>query len=117
MAKTKQPARRSTGGKAPRSQLTLKAARNRNASSATEQVRPHRYRPGTVTLRKIRKFQKSTTHRIHKLPFQRLVLEIVHDYKRDICFQAGTIEALQHTAEHMTVGLSKEAQRAYEFES
>ncbi len=34
---------------------------------------PHRYRPGTVALREIRKYQKSTDLLIRKLPFQRLV--------------------------------------------
>ena len=38
-----------------------------------------RYRPGTVALREIRKYQKSTELLIRKLPFQRLIREIVHD--------------------------------------
>lgn len=38
--------------------------------------RVHRFRPGTVALREIRKFQKSTELLIRKLPFQRLVREI-----------------------------------------
>ncbi len=38
--------------------------------------RPHRYRPGTVALREIRKFQRSTNLLIPKLTFQRLVKEI-----------------------------------------
>jgi Core histone H2A/H2B/H3/H4 len=38
--------------------------------------KPHRYRPGTVALREIRKYQKSTELLIRKLPFQRLVREI-----------------------------------------
>lgn len=36
----------------------------------------HRYKPGTVALREIRKYQKSTELLIRKLPFQRLVREI-----------------------------------------
>uniref|UniRef100_A0A452SZ64 Core Histone H2A/H2B/H3 domain-containing protein n=1 Tax=Ursus maritimus TaxID=29073 RepID=A0A452SZ64_URSMA len=35
--------------------------------------KPHRYRPGTVALREIRRYQKSTELLIRKLPFQRLV--------------------------------------------
>lgn len=38
--------------------------------------KPHRYRPGTVALREIRRYQKSTDLLIRKLPFQRLVREI-----------------------------------------
>ena len=33
--------------------------------------KPHRYRPGTVALREIRRFQKSTELLIRKLPFSR----------------------------------------------
>lgn len=44
-------------------------------------LQPHRYRPGTVALREIRKYQKSTELLIRKLPFQRLVREIAQDFK------------------------------------
>ena len=50
--------------------------------------KPHRFRPGTVALREIRKFQKSTELLIRKLPFQRLVREIASDYKSDLRFQS-----------------------------
>ncbi|MBA0691828.1 hypothetical protein Goari_009437, partial [Gossypium aridum] len=72
MARTKQTARKSTGGKAPRKQLATKAAR-KSAPTTGGVKKPHRYRPGTVALREIRKYQKSTELLIRKLPFQRLV--------------------------------------------
>jgi hypothetical protein len=75
MARTKQTARKSTGGKAPRKQLATKAAR-KSAPASGGVKRPHRYRPGTVALREIRRYQKSTDLLIRKLPFQRLVREI-----------------------------------------
>ena len=50
--------------------------------------KPHRYRPGTVALREIRKYQKSTELLIRKLPFQRLVREIAQ--VRDVCIQSTT---------------------------
>merc|ERR1711870_208059 len=50
MARTKQTARKSTGGKAPRKQLATKAAR-KSAPSTGGVKKPHRYRPGTVALR------------------------------------------------------------------
>jgi histone H3 len=40
-----------------------------------------RFRPGTVALREIRRYQKSTELLIRKLPFQRLVREIAQDFK------------------------------------
>ena len=51
--------------------------------------KPHRYRPGTVALREIRKYQKSTELLIRKLPFQRLVREIARDFKTDLRFQSA----------------------------
>ena len=48
--------------------------------------KPHRYRPGTVALREIRRYQKSTELLIRKLPFQRLVREIAQDIKTDLWF-------------------------------
>ena len=53
MARTKQTARKSTGGKAPRKQLATKAAR-KSAPTTGGVKKPHRYRPGTVALREIR---------------------------------------------------------------
>eukprot|EP01083_Nonionella_stella_P069890 186588_1 len=74
MARTKQTARKSTGGKAPRKQLATKAARK--SAPATGGVKTtRRFRPGTVALREIRRYQKSTELLIRKLPFQRLVRE------------------------------------------
>merc|ERR1711933_75118 len=88
MARTKQTARKSTGGKAPRKQLATKAAR-KSAPAIGGGKKPHRYRPGTVALREIRKYQKSTELLIRKLPFQRLVREIAQDFKTDLRFQSS----------------------------
>ncbi|KAH9445074.1 hypothetical protein Pst134EB_025326 [Puccinia striiformis f. sp. tritici] len=84
MARTKQTARKSTGGKAPRKQLAAKAAR-KSAPATGGVKKPHRYKPGTVALREIRRYQKSTELLIRKLPFQRLVREIAQDFKTDVC--------------------------------
>ncbi|PON69750.1 histone H3/CENP-A [Parasponia andersonii] len=86
MARTKQTARKSTGGKAPRKQLATKAAR-KSAPATGGVKKPHRFRPGTVALREIRKYQKSTELLIRKLPFQRLVREIAQDFKTDLRHQ------------------------------
>jgi histone H3 len=67
--------------------------------------KPHRYRPGTVALREIRKFQKSTELLIRKLPFQRLIREIATEYKSDLRFQSQAVLALQESAEAYLVGL------------
>jgi histone H3 len=104
MARTKQTARKQTGAKAPRKQLGNKAAR-KSAPISGGVKKPHRYRPGTVALREIRKFQKSTDLLIRKLPFQRLVREIATDYKSDLRFQSQAVLALQEASEAYLVGL------------
>ena len=73
MARTKQTARKSTGGKAPRKVLATKAAAT---AMPVGVMKPHRYRPGTVALREIRRYQKSTELLFRKMAFRRLVLEI-----------------------------------------
>ena len=60
MARTKQTARNSTGGKAPRKTLNTKHSRSNNPSHLGGVKKPRRYRPGTVTLRETREYQKST---------------------------------------------------------
>ena len=104
MARTKQTARKSTGGKAPRKQLATKAAR-KSAPATGGVKKPHRYRPGTVALREIRRYQKSTELLIRKLPFQRLVREIAQDFKTDLRFQSSAVAALQEASEAYLVGL------------
>lgn len=104
MARTKQTARKQTGSKAPRKQLGNKAAR-KSAPVSSGLKKPHRYRPGTVALREIRKFQKSTELLIRKLPFQRLVREIATEFKSDLRFQSQAVLALQEAAEAYLVGL------------
>ena len=105
MARTKQTARKSTGGKAPRKQLAVTAARKKKTAPTGGVKKPHRYRPGTVALREIRRYQRSTDLLIRKLPFQRLVREIAQDFKTDIRFQSTAILALQEASEAYLVGL------------
>ena len=90
MARTKQTARKSYGGKAPRryggkERLATKGvAGNRAQRQSVGGVKkPHRYRPGTVALREIRRYQKSTELLIKKEPFGRLCREImINDLKK-----------------------------------
>ena len=104
MARTKQTARKSMGGKAPRKFLPPLAAR-KSAPATCGIKKPHRYRPGTVALRDIRRYQKSTELLICKMPFQRLVREIAQNIKSDLRFQTSTIMALQEASEAYLVGL------------
>ena len=71
--------------------------------------RAHRFRPGTVALREIRRYQKSTELLIRRLPFQRLVREIAQDFKSDLRFQSFALAALQEASEAYLVLLFQDA--------
>ena len=107
MARTKQTARKSTGGKAPRKQLATKSARKSIYNGGIK--KPHRYRPGTVALREIRKYQKSTELLIRKLPFQRLVREIMQSHSMEFRIQSSALLAIQEAAEAYLVGLFEDS--------
>eukprot|EP00804_Cyclotella_cryptica_P019864 CCRYP_017033-RB/>CCRYP_017033-RB protein AED:0.06 eAED:0.06 QI:0/-1/0/1/-1/0/1/0/139 len=107
MARTKQTARKSTGGKAPRKQLATKAAR-KSAPAAGGCKKPHRYRPGTVALREIRKYQKSTDLLIRKLPFQRFLREVTQDFRGDMRYIATALAASQEASEAYLIGLMED---------
>ena len=107
MARTKNTARKSISGKAPRKHLAAKAARKTASAGAgikTEKS-SRKFKPGTIAIREIRKYQRSTELLIRKLPFQRLVREIAQDYKADLRFQQQAVTALQESAEAYLVGL------------
>lgn len=109
MARTKSQthpgAHRSTSGKAPRKHIAAKALAQAKAAAAASAAasggvkKAHRFRPGTVALRQIKKYQKSTDLLVQKLPFARLVREIAQDCKTDLRFQASAIAALHEAAE------------------
>jgi len=127
MARTKQTVRSGTsGGKVPRKTVVTKTPHKapskqlrklpKGKSLGTEggghdpikesaKGRQFRFRPGTVALRDIRKYQKSTDLILRRLPFQRLVRECVQEWKPDTRFQAAALLALQEAAETYIVKL------------
>ena len=104
MAHVKQTARKSTGGKAPRKQLVTKAAR-KAVLPIGGCKKPHRYRPGAVALREIRKYQKSMDLLLCKLPFQRFVREVTQDVRGSMHFQATALATSQEASKAYLIGL------------
>ena len=91
------------GGKTPRKQMPTKATHKAKLTTGGVK-KPRHYKPGTVALREIRCFQKSTELLIAMLPFQRLVHEITQDlskpyYVFDLWFQSAVMFALQEAME------------------
>ena len=102
------------GGKQPRKIISHKMLR-KGMRPTGGLKKPHRYQPGTVALREIRCYQRSTENLIKRTPFQKLIREISQEYR--ICpddpgtpsvqvrFQSTAIAALQEAAENYIVGL------------
>ena len=109
-ARSRHTATNSTDGKAPCKKLARKAARQTKAAAGQQDLRPHRYRPGTVALPEIHKYQKSMELVIRKAPFQGTVREIAEARIREVRFEGGALKALQHTTEAFSVELFHEAQ-------
>ena len=103
MARTKQTARKSTGGKAPRGHYKTVNGLRMGLQEKGRVRKPRRWRSGTVALREIRKYQKSTELLIRKLPFLRLVKEIAQGHKPDLRFQSTVVLALQEAVEDYLV--------------
>ena len=106
MTRTKQASKKANMSiKAPRKTISFKAPAIKTAPIPMGIKRPRRFRPGTVALREIRKFQKTTDLLIRKLPFQRVVREIATEYKSDLRFQTQAILALQEACEAYLINL------------
>lgn len=98
-------------GKRPQSSSALGRGSNNLGGGARR-----RYRPGTVALREIRHYQKTTDLLIRKLPFARLVREVANDFIQTefddgvgLRWQSQAILALQEAAEAFLVHLFEDA--------
>lgn len=108
MARTKTAPRKGASIKQPRRQTgtkTLRASSKKTSEAPITAKKSHRYRPGTVALREIRRYQKGTDLLIRKLPFQRVVKSIAKEIKGNVRFQNSALMALQEAAEAYMVGL------------
>lgn len=104
MAPTRQTAQRSKRRNVPRNKLFNKAAR-KSAPATAGVKKPHRYRPGTVALQEIRKYQKSTDLLISKAPLQRVIRKIYGNITGGIRFKSTSFLVYQEAAEAYHVGL------------
>lgn len=114
MARTKMHARYAApAGIVPRKHVESKAARKSAGDKNMGGLKKkHRFRPGTVALREIRRYQKSTDLLIRKLPFQRVVREIMQQVSGgggrtggELRMQAAAVAVLQEASEAYLVSL------------
>ena len=107
MARTKRTARKSEVGK---KWSTFAKKQPRSQSDKTSaQHQQHRYWPGMVALREIRKYKNSMELLIRKLPFQRLVHEILQGFGVGFRVTPAMMMALQEAAEVYLVQLLEDS--------
>ena len=108
MARTKQAITKKKlyGGKTPRdSRRNVVKGKGKHVERKKK-----RFRPGTVALREIRRYQQSTNLLFRNLPFQRLVREVTGKlFVEKYCFQATAMLALQEASESYLTGLFEDA--------
>ena len=113
MTRTKQTPTRSAAAAAaakggPTAALKVGGARKKSLAIGGVK-KPHRYRPGTVALRQIRHFQKSTELLLRKLPFMRLCQEVAQEFKVGLRFGKNAVLALQEASEAYLVGVFEDS--------
>ena len=77
----------------------------KNAPSGGIVKKPFRWKPGVVALREIRRYQKSTDLLIRKMPFQRLVRDVIRQFNGELRCQMAALLALQEAVESYMVSL------------
>jgi histone H3 len=98
MGKVKETARKSAT-------LSTKKVKKAKKSSASGVKKTRRFRPGTVALREIRRYQKGTELLLRKAPFQRLVRELATSHKQGLRFQSSAVQAIQEATESWAISL------------
>ena len=68
-----------------------------------------RFKPGTVALREIKRYQKGSNLLLLKAPFQRLVRAICDGIDSELRFQSQALLAIQEAAESYIVGLFEDS--------
>ena len=102
MPKTKAAAKKQEVSK----KISSKSKSIKKASGADQkEKKKFRWRPGTVVLREIKRYQRSTEMLLRRTPFQRIVREIAKEYNPDFRWQPNALLAIQEATEQYLVGL------------
>lgn len=110
MARTKAMANHVDGKKSASTKENEKRKLAPSKDADQKEKKKRRNRPGTVALREIRKYQRSSDNVIRKLPFQRLVRDIAYDYMPESRFQPSALQAMQECCEIYLTGLFEDSQ-------
>ncbi|PNH12314.1 histone H3.2 [Tetrabaena socialis] len=109
-----EPVEKKTGVKSPARKSAARTPARKSAAQPPAPKPKRRVRRGTVALREIRKYQKTTELLIRRAPFQRLVREIAQKSATgaagELRWRADALEALQEAAEAHVVGMMEDTQ-------
>ena len=87
----------------------IKVGKTAERKGARVEKPKQKYRPGTLALREIQKYQKSTELLICKLPFIQLVQEVGQQFLSRLRFQGTAIMALQEASEAYLISLFEDS--------
>lgn len=106
MPKTKTAAKAKASKKMPAKGSKGKAMKKSAPAAGGMKKRTFKgWKPGTVALREVKKYQKSVKNLLPRAPFQRLVRSICSDMDHELRFQSAALQALQEASEAYIVGL------------
>jgi len=88
---------------------TAPASKGIKGKKGTDEKKKIRFRPGTVALREIKRYQKATNMLLPRAPFQRLVRDICGEMDNDLRFQSQALMAIQESAEAYLVGIFEDS--------
>ena len=103
--KTAAKSKSTTGSQSSNSKVSKVTKKTAPSAGGVKEKRNHRFRPGTVALREIKRYQKQTTFLLPRAPFQRLVRSICDGIDNDLRFQSQALLAVQEAAEAYMTGL------------
>ena len=106
MPKTKTAAKAKASKKMPSKSSKSKAVKkSAPAAGGMKERKKPRFKPGTVALREVKRYQKDAKALLPRASFQRLVRSIVSDLDHELRFQSAALMALQEASEAYVVGL------------
>lgn len=93
--------------------LVKKQRKKRQSKNLDDAKKQHRFRAGTVSIREIRKFQKSSNClTLAKFPFERLVRQIVNEYQDGTKISKDVFIILQYYIEQFVIDFLRDANAA-----
>lgn len=86
-----------------------KSAKVKMMAKADVNQAKRRFKPGTIALREIKKYQRDTGALIPRAPFQRLVRQICSSIDNELRFQSQALVALQEASEAYLTGIFEDS--------